>query len=1119
MSHPGSNWDKVLQWSELFGTQVWLYHEALKGFVSYSEEAASLVLRNCVVLLEMGPDHIAILEKSFAVFYSIGQTLLSFLRNRELFVFRENVQHTLVAASADLVQLVSSLTTYYSSLRAFTSSTEFDTLFGSTVDAFFGHRNTALNLMWSCQLEQSIGSADITIDVQDIRQFLALNDRVIEILMSNRMGSRSGREESTCEWFRPFLMGFVRSRDKMSLVNGRSGTGKTVLGSWIVENLQRAQGRKSYEVLAHTIDPSLMTEISHSSVVKSLLLQLLEHNIGDTGLYKRLCVAYELMMQGKYADLELAMWKALSIGLRSNSSLMLVIHGLDHIFGGDEASVRLLDRLHEVMAGSSAAKCIVLSQPLKKPGSHHARLFTVEASHTPEDLRSFVMKAENTLPAVMKALDTAPKSLGEAIQVLLWCLDLKNRDTRSILAWLLASERPLTLAEIKIPLELNTSDCTHSPRLTDLEEDVSRAVGSLVDIRDGIVRLRNQSVRQELLNLANSSRDTSSKNAKFPFIFKEAHYDFVTRCLAYVKVLVDQPTALAAEPLQYSRSADLFRKYTLLDGKHNVVNEFESCFASSTLLALMEYSCWDVQTNVIVAIERHHLSLNLRKAIVGERSECVLQSLVAIARLCLKVSRHAEAGQYFCQAYRISQHVLGRTNPIITICVTGDIDSTASFPIHSRDELFMRKEEMLQYIISHMKQTRGASHELSIKYSKALARLHREVNELDRPIDIVGEVYGMCVEHYGRFHAEIRSCFNLLIEPYQQTSREDEIIKIQIDTYWSARRSLSITDETLIDCAASMIDCYGARQEITKAEEILQRRIDITLRYVRFLRRHQRIEEASNILMGTWSDFEYVLSESTSSSHQTTEIIKCVRMVGEQLREVEVLTIANKIFQSLWSYYKKTDRISSSEASSVAVSLAETTRQITETYQTSSSHTSEEEEKILREVFESTAEKYYYEVFIAFGKDPEFIHREAIQTALALCSIHENAKHRNDARHFYSLFSMIFTKHTKSYAWISETVDRIYSRYFYILDKELKVDYSVLLQITEEFRSNCVTVFGAHHELTIKATLELARIYERNEQHREKAVSLYEETFKKTSESSSFTSTTIRGLPQRRSNG
>lgn len=53
MPHPGSNWDKVLQWSEFFGTQVWLYHEALKGFVSYSEEAASLVLRNCVVLLEV----------------------------------------------------------------------------------------------------------------------------------------------------------------------------------------------------------------------------------------------------------------------------------------------------------------------------------------------------------------------------------------------------------------------------------------------------------------------------------------------------------------------------------------------------------------------------------------------------------------------------------------------------------------------------------------------------------------------------------------------------------------------------------------------------------------------------------------------------------------------------------------------------------------------------------------------------------------------------------------------------------------------------------------------------------------------------------------------------------
>ncbi|KAJ9664804.1 hypothetical protein H2201_005025 [Coniosporium apollinis] len=1343
MPHPGSNWDKVLQWSEFFGTQVWLYHEVLKDFVSYSEEAASLVLRNCVVLLEMGPDYIDILEKSFAVFYSIGQTLLSFFRNRELFVFKDCIQHTLVAASADLVQLVSSLATYYSSRRAITSSTEFDTLFGSTVDAFFEHRNTALNIMWSCQLKQSIDSGEITINVQDIRQFLAPSDRVVDILMSNRMGSRSGREEFTCEWFRPFLIDFARSRDKMFLINGRSGTGKTVLGSWIIETLQRAQGKKSYQVLSHTIDPSLKTEVSQSGVVKSLLLQLLEHKIGDTGFYKQICIAYELMMQGKSADLELAMWKALSIGLRNTSNLMLVIDGLDHVSGGEEASVRLLDRLHEVTAGSSAAKCIVLSQPLKKPGSHHARLFTIEASHTREDLRSFVMRAvrsstklrglseqdkekivnnltssadgsfawaivmlevlkkENTLPAVMKALDTAPKSIAEAVQVLLSHLDLKNRDTRSMLAWLLASERPLTLAEIKVLLELNISDCIHSPRLTDVEDDVGRAVGPLVDIRDGIVRFRNQSVRQELLKLANSVKDFSNKDAKFPFMFKEAHYDFVARCLAYVKVLVDQPIALADKPLQHDRKADLFRKYTLLEyavrywtthfqnspmydpsGKHNITNEFKGCFTSSTLLAIMEYSCWEVQTNMIDAIERHRLALSLRKTIVGERSECVLQSHVAIARLCLKVSRLDEAGQYFYQAYRISQHVLGRTNPIITICVTGYLDSTASFAVKSRDELFTRKEEMLQYIISHMKQTRGASHELSIKYSKTLARLYREVNELERATDIVREVYEMCVEHYGRFHAETRSCFKLLVELYQQTSREDEIIKIQIDTYWSARRSLSITDDTLIDYAASMIDYYETRQEITKAEEIL------------------RVEEACNILIGTWSDFEYVLSESTSSSHQTTEIIRSVRITGEQLREVGVLTTANKIFQSLWSYYKRTDRISLSEASSVAVSLAETTRQITETYQTSSSQTSEEEERILREVFESTvsttttttttttstststststtvskaeavarssmvgtaltlssfyvrqerwseatqicsktletiwtfttteqgtvtlpvnhrseaielakriamcqfrmrrvaeaeryyrlvfnatkatlsvvddlviaafhelvdfydntyqfdkvisiyiefytelksqigataeqtiriayrlaefcmqqeivkeAEKYYYEVFIAFGKDPESIHQDAIEATLALCSIHEYAKHWNDARHFYSLLWMTFTKHTKDYTWTSETVDRIYSRYFYILEKELKAECSVLLQITEEFRSSCVTVFGSLHELTIKATFELAKVYERSEQHREKAVSLYEETFKKTSESSSFTSTTIQ---------
>ena len=94
---------------------------------------------------------------------------------------------------------------------------------------------------------------EITIDIRTVRQWLAPQDRTLELLSSDRMGTRGVRDEYTCEWFQTHLLDFVRSKDHVLAIDGKPGSGKSVLAGWILERLQRPLGRKSYNTITYII--------------------------------------------------------------------------------------------------------------------------------------------------------------------------------------------------------------------------------------------------------------------------------------------------------------------------------------------------------------------------------------------------------------------------------------------------------------------------------------------------------------------------------------------------------------------------------------------------------------------------------------------------------------------------------------------------------------------------------------------------------------------------------------------------------------------------------------------------------------------------------------------------
>lgn len=154
------------------------------------------------------------------------------------------------------------------------------------------------------------------------------------------------------------------------------------------------------------------------------------------------------------------------------------------------------------------------------------------------------------------------------------------------------------------------------------------------------------------------------------------------------------------------------------------------------------------------------------------------------------------------------------------------------------------------------------------------------------------------------------------------------------------------------------------------------------------------------------------------------------------------------------------------------------------------------------------AEKYYLEICTNFDKDLDICHHEAIEAALAVTRIYESDKRWTDAQKIYSFLWRTVLQRTQEYHLTAERIEEIYRRYFFVCEKEVKVSYTALRQITVEFRTVCVSVYGSQSEIALRACIHLAEINERSETHVHEAIQIYEEVFRETRTITETTTTT-----------
>jgi tetratricopeptide (TPR) repeat protein len=728
------------------------------------------------------------------------------------------------------------------------------------------------------------------------------------------------------------------------------------------------------------------------------------------------------------ATVEKGVWDAIYVGLENmkTKNLMIVVDGLDDRCGHE--TITISEHVRQLATKHKHVKAIVLARDSAHLAKAGAQILAITPDRTHNDLHhiakhalhgcqhflnqkdkereavienlthaakgNFIwvqlmakfLKDEKSHDGFMKAIKSAkehPESLEKLIEKLISRTTEKVEATR-LLPWLLAAERPLTLAEIRSLLQFDMQKKTLLSKDVDITGDINNWCGDLVIIQNGIVRFRHGAIRESLVKMSAEGKKMGS--------MQTMQTDLVMKLLAYCQFRLTSPYGTSFERPEASEIGrpllqdalleyavrhwiNHFKKSSLhkTNGTFDFSAEFKAIFPRSVQLTMIEWTFWESQTSPLEAIRLHNLALQIRQNVFGEKHESVLQTLIMCGYLYRKVSKAVEAGTYFYRASHIGQSILKPHSTVTISCTTAFLDVTETIVSTTRTELVTRKEESLQYVISAYKVKEKTS-DMVIRYYKALAELYVSIKEEHKAETIWRELRVIMISRYGEGSDEVTSISGRLVV-LKKGQKHDDIIAYEKNIF-DTSTEMEIWDIRRIEVTLQLAKTYEAHGELLKAEELYVllwggliehchqihshhvdievhiSMIDISLEYVRFLKRHRRNEEAAGILICIWAEYEEYDFESEV-------IFVRLKIVGELMRVTSLLSVAVSVFKKCWSWFKSHGK--QEHTASCQVLISETINEITTTTTTTTvsttSTTTTSTETVIKEVFESTMSK------------------------------------------------------------------------------------------------------------------------------------------------------------------
>ncbi|CAN9103516.1 unnamed protein product [Alternaria alternata] len=1051
LPHKGSRWDKVLIRALYFAEQLHKFELAVRPFAQDSSSAAIIGYGHAQLLLELSHHNSEALDKAFSVFYKFAMSFQSVLHRSELLNASSEITEQICLLYTDLITLVVDVAIkFYKTVKGMTpGSTTLDIfeLFGETIETFRTRQNNVVELIWQSQIEKGHFEDEEAIDVQHLSRWLSSQDRVIAAITRDHETYVDNQAEFTCLWFLKHMTRFFQSDNRVFLVTGQSGAGKTTLAGSIVERLQRPMSKKQYDTLFCSLSPDIPTAATSLAVVKSLLFQLLNLRIGNMGVYKALFDAYhQCRSSDDLKAYEECLWHALGEALKNpvsgGNELVMIVDGLDEIAASNSASIQaagvvspadLLERLAKVTQQGKGVRLITLSSSMKLPSSAKGIQHQIINEDVRDDLHAVALRAlihnhhfhgqrpfeqeqildriirmangsflhitltcellntQKSPDALMKTLEgfesSKPSLSVQDLILKLFTTINPTNDAKTLLSWVLAAERPLTIDEIQTLFSVDVQRGTISEKGVNTNE-IFKTLAPLFTLHQRIVRFKHPVIHSTLHDF--------SANGKIPIPLKDSETDMLLRVLAYSKhTLKDHTAEPTFDTFDPSTPDRLFRKHPFLEyavrywvlhlqqsplapkssGEFKPTGELQKVFPESTMFPILESYCWDTQLPIPEALELQRLVSILRKNMLPENHPGLLQTYLSIVSSYLLISNVTEATKYLYLCTIVSRKVLSDMHPLTLDCASQFLKITETQTTTTRTEIMTRREEILKVLITTYERQYGSTSELVIETRKVLAQLYESINEQERSIEIYRLIQDATIQLYGRDshqahdihdHLQVtlgKSTGDREIEIYDDFSFEvdqDDEEHVEILTISTINAMLIqiqklLTMKRFAEVERMYVELWmevSSKCRTVQSVEWHEKNIEIATSYSQFLKSQKRTNESVAILTSVWQQYEsHHLSFAKS-------IVQRLTSVAKEMRSMNAHSQALSIFKFAHSYYRKSSSEESSESREISQQLSQTSNELVQHSLNSSSSTTETtttvSESVYQDVFFTT---------------------------------------------------------------------------------------------------------------------------------------------------------------------
>ncbi|KAJ5387171.1 hypothetical protein N7509_009712 [Penicillium cosmopolitanum] len=991
MPRDGSRLDCSLRWASRLAYAVDALRESIGAFAPGANEAAKMIWGFLILLLESDIDNTDLFESVFGRYGRVAVGIHLLLQYETAYKSSPELQPEAAAVFADLLEMIS--TTSSSCIEGFKSK-ESEHVTGHNVDSGFVIYARRYSTHWNTIVESATSKVVrhssliySSPELGSLRQFLGVQDRPLQFILDSRSHTLV---DGSFEWFNNTLYDFTIGKSPVLLMTGGPGAGKSAMAQWTVERLQESAEHDSWNVIPYTIRADIPVATLPLRILKGVLHQMLDHSVSDRKTQEAILVqvahAAQAAMDGAFeSEVEESLWKGIRAGLASNIQYMFVVDGLDQIKGGDSDAIAFLEKITAVLDEQNAgSKMIAFTRPLSsKLSTRNIGQFTIQSAQTHTDLSTYVHKMlssgshfeeskksqlQSAVSAIVNrsqgsfswaemaiahagqqrnpaqsisSIQGLPQTMPELLDFHMKSLDLSQTETRSIMAWLAAAERPLLVEEVEQLMAVDAKGPSFVSRASHVDSAWAAALRPLVMTRDGVVSFAHTCIRDHVIKQVRSVGDKS------PLTLKEAHHDLLTRCLAWVQLSVREESEISMDKLSMEERNRLFDKYAVLEytarywmshllssplvtdaGEFQFTASFKKLLPVTVLFARLELTCKESQFTRSSVLELYRLATDIRRLVLGEKSMALLQSLLLSARVS-KLAHASHAEEHCYDAWRLSQELLGQSDSITLACAEM---MTQSFT--ESGTMTTQQEDIMKYLILTDTEITGVEFNQRLKYLGMIVTTYKSRSDNHSALLISREYYQQILVKYGSSSRQSSETADFLTGQFSSTGSDEMSRDIARTKYDNVVRTMDVTDERRIKYALYMAQLYESQGEKAQAQGILSnlwtglnsrdidsvdmmdKKANVALVYYQFLRRQGRNDEAEVIIRELVADLEI-------TGIHSNEMMQRVQLLRAETQEMHMYSLDRSLSILMWNYYKESNQEYSSDAVELAMSLAE----------------------------------------------------------------------------------------------------------------------------------------------------------------------------------------------------